>query len=261
MRIGLATTPVCADLDQAVGTALYYIARAASFDVEIVCFPAAFLPGLRARSFSIPLCEDADLHSALEKIRSGAAASGVGVIMPMEWPAPSGRLNLAMVISPKGEVLGSQAKIQLEPEEEGIYVAGQGRHVFEMCGTVFGVVICEEGWKYPETVRWAARRGARVVFHPHCTGHNASRRSTRQWCDPDGPFFEKAMVCRSVENGIYFASVNYALSCQESATSVIGPDGSCLAHQPYGEEGLLILALEPDAADRNAARRYAPERY
>ena len=31
----------------------------------------------------------------------------------------------------------------------------------------FGVAICHEGWRYPETVRWAARRGAHVVFHPH----------------------------------------------------------------------------------------------
>ena len=27
----------------------------------------------------------------------------------------------------------------------------------------FGVAICHEGWRYPETVRWAARRGAHVV--------------------------------------------------------------------------------------------------
>jgi hypothetical protein len=26
----------------------------------------------------------------------------------------------------------------------------------------FGVAICHEGWRYPETVRWAARRGAQV---------------------------------------------------------------------------------------------------
>ena len=83
----------------------------------------------------------------------------------------------------------------------------------------------------------------------------------RHWCDPDAPFFEKAMICRSVENGIYFASVNYALAHQESATSVIGPDGSCLAHLPYGQQGLLIQQLELELADNRTADRYAPERY
>ncbi len=28
-------------------------------------------------------------------------------------------------------------------------------------------MICHEGWRYPETVRWAARHGAHAVFHPH----------------------------------------------------------------------------------------------
>lgn len=69
------------------------------------------------------------------------------------------------------------------------------------------------------------------------------------------------MVCRSVENGVYFASVNYALACQESATSVIGPDGACLAHQPYGQPGLLIQQLELELTDTRTAERYAPERY
>ena len=28
--------------------------------------------------------------------------------------------------------------------------------IFEVNGTRFGVAICHEGWRYPETVRWAA---------------------------------------------------------------------------------------------------------
>jgi predicted amidohydrolase len=39
--------------------------------------------------------------------------------------------------------------------------------MFQAGPLTFGIVICHEGWRYPETVRWAARRGAHVVFHPH----------------------------------------------------------------------------------------------
>jgi predicted amidohydrolase len=39
-------------------------------------------------------------------------------------------------------------------------------------------------------------------------------------------------VLRSVENTIYFASVNYALRFQESATSLIAPSGECQASYP-----------------------------
>ena len=47
------------------------------------------------------------------------------------------------------------------------YVPGSDRRVFHTDSVTFGVVICHEGWRYPETVRWAARHGAQIVFHPH----------------------------------------------------------------------------------------------
>jgi hypothetical protein len=50
------------------------------------------------------------------------------------------------------------------------------------------------------------------------------------------------MMC-SIENTIYFASVNYALRFQESATSLITPSGQCQAYLPYGQEGVLVQAI------------------
>jgi predicted amidohydrolase len=69
------------------------------------------------------------------------------------------------------------------------------------------------------------------------------------------------MIARAVENAIYFASVNYALRYQETATSFVAPDGTCVGHTPYGEEALLIVDLDPGAATGSYARRYAPDRY
>jgi hypothetical protein len=43
------------------------------------------------------------------------------------------------------------------------------------------------------------------------------------------------MMMRSIENTIYFASVNYALRYQESATCLIAPSGECQAFLPYGD--------------------------
>ena len=73
--------------------------------------------------------------------------------------------------------------------------------------------------------------------------------------------YEKAMMCRSMENTIYFASVNYALRFQESATSLIAPSGRCQAHLPYGQEGVLVQAINLEEASGLLATRYAPERY
>ena len=68
-------------------------------------------------------------------------------------------------------------------------------------------------------------------------------------------------MMRSMENTIYFASVNYALRFQESATSLIAPSGECRAHLPYGQEGVLVQEVKVDEATGLLARRYAPERY
>ena len=64
-----------------------------------------------------------------------------------------------------------------------------------------------------------------------------------------------------MENRIYFASVNLALRNPQTATSVVAPDGKCVAYAPYGEEGLLVVDVDPVAATGLYAQRYAPDRY
>ena len=69
------------------------------------------------------------------------------------------------------------------------------------------------------------------------------------------------MILRSMENTIYFASVNYALRFQESATCVIAPSGRCQAYLPYGQEGVLVRDIRVEEATGLLATRFAPERY
>jgi hypothetical protein len=80
-------------------------------------------------------------------------------------------------------------------------------------------------------------------------------------CSTSGPYYEKAMVLRSMENTIFFASVNYALRFQESATSLIAPSGQCQAYLPYGQEGVLVQTIRVEEATGLLATRYAPRRY
>ncbi len=68
-------------------------------------------------------------------------------------------------------------------------------------------------------------------------------------------------MMRSIENTIYFASVNYALRFQESATCLIAPSGECQAFLPYGQEGVLVQTLDLTAATGLLASRFAPDRY
>jgi len=179
----------------------------------------------------------------------------------MEWETAAGRHNVAFVVSRDGTIQGLQTKNQIPVEEEPYYDAGDTRRLFEVDGVPFGITICHEGWRYPESVRWAAANGAKVVFHPQMTGSDQAGPTLTRWGDPDAPYYEKAMLMRGIESTVYFASANYAMRYQESATSLIGPEGDLLAHVPYGEEQLLVWDLDLSLATGFIAKRFNPGAY
>jgi predicted amidohydrolase len=268
VRIGLAALRPAESIVEGTERMLGALARAAEGGVEMVCFPEAYLPGLRgsARHPVVEPPDQAAQAAALERLRAGCGRYGVAAIAGMEWVSGPGLENRAFVIGTDGALLGHQTKNQITPGgEEEHYVPDGRRRVFRVgcrSGEVtFGIVICHEGWRYPETVRWAAVRGAQVFFQPQWTGHDASDHPAaleRRWGES---FYEKAMECRAQENSVYFASVQPAMRHQNSATSVIDPQGKLVAHVPYGREELLVADLDLSKATRFYATRYAPERY
>jgi predicted amidohydrolase len=94
----------------------------------------------------------------------------------------------------------ADGKVQLDPSEERTYSAGSGRRVFQTGPLTFGVAICHEGWRYPETVRWAVRHGAHIVFHPHFHEAEPGSYVPSTFADPANSFHEKAALCRAAEN-------------------------------------------------------------
>ena len=261
LRIGLASPRAATTRDEGVETVGRFLAEGAARGAAIVCFPETYIPGYRGLGMPTPPADQPAQERVLRDVCDLARRHGVAAILPMEWASPAGLLNLAYVINADGITQGYQTKNQVAVEEDATYVPGDTRRLFDINGVPFGVVICHEGWRYPEAVRWAAARGARVVFHPHLSGSDQARSIPRCWGNPVAPFFENAMIARAMENGIYFASVNYALRAPETATSLVAPDGRCVGHTPYGEESLLVLDLDPAAAAGVYARRFAPDRY
>src|SRR5262245_11252185 len=260
MIIALAAPRVPTSIEEGLAKVERSLSEAAARGAEIVCFPEAYIPGLRGLDFEVPPFDRAQQDRVVRAAAQMARAHRVATILGMEWHTDAGRQIAAVVLNAQGVFQGCQIKNQIAPTEDPFYMPGLGRQVFEVNGLKFGVAICHEGFRYPETVRWAAVRGARVVFHPHCTGSDRTGTQPKQWCTTDGPYYEKAMMCRALENTIYCASVNYAFRYPESATCVIGPSGECLAHLPYGEEGMLVQKIDPYEATGLFAARYAPER-
>ena len=171
MIVALASPRPASTLDEGLDKIERFLSEAAAQGAAIVCFPEAYLPGLRGQDFDVP------------PFRSGAAGAGapgrgaVGCARPGSprssgWNGSRRRAGRSSpyVFDAAGEMQGIQTKNQLDPTEDRFYVPGNTRRLFEVNGVKFGVAICHEGWRYPETVRWAAVRGAKIVFHPQHTG-------------------------------------------------------------------------------------------
>ena len=261
MIVALASPHPASTLDEGLAKIEQCLSDASARGAEIVCFPEAYLPGLRGQDFEVIPWDERSQERALAHVAELARRHQIATILGMERITPAGRQIAAVVFDAGGRVLGVQTKNQLDPSEDRFYVPGSTRQLFDVNDAKFGVTICHEGWRYPETVRWAAVRGAKIVFHLQHTGGERSGPSLTEWGAPGNPYYEKAMMCRALENTIYFASVNYGLRFQESATSVIDPTGQCIAHLPYGAEGVLVQEIDLAPATGLLASRFAPERH
>jgi predicted amidohydrolase len=253
-RIALANLRIPATPEKSIILAENAIARAGDEHAAIICFPECFVPGYRIGAKPARPLDPLFLERAWSTIAAAAAKAELSVVLGTERVANGVRLLSALVINRDGTIAGFQDKVQLDPSEESTYSAGSGRRIFHAGPLTFGIVICHEGWRYPETVRWAARHGAQIVFHPHFDEAEPGVYKT-VFADPANSFHEKAILCRAAENTCYFASVNCAGAGSATTSAVARPDGTLLACQPYGKEGLLIADIDLTAATGFLAAR------
>ena len=257
-RIALANVRFPATPEESVTLVEQAIIQAANERADIICFPECFVPGYRGMGKQVQAPDGAFLDRAWFNIASAAAKANVAVVLGTERLVDNAIVPTALVINRDGTIAGFQDKVQLDPSEDTIYSPGSGRRVFESDGLKFGVVICHEGWRYPETVRSAVRNGAHVVFHPHFHIAEPGSYVPSSFAEQANSFHEKAALCRAAENTCYFATVNYASAGSPTTSAVVRPDGTVLSYQPYGKEGLLLADIDITTATGLLAKRYKP---
>ena len=255
VRIALANIRRATSPDDSVARVEAAIARAASERASIVCFSECYVPGYRWPGRFVPPPDTAFLERAWTQIADRAARARVAVVLGTERIVDDAPRITVLVINPDGTTAGFQDKVQLDPSEGEFYTPGEGRHVYQAGDLKFGVVICHEGWRYPETARAAARKGAHVVFHPHYGEAEPGSFEPTTFADPLNTFHEKAMLCRAAENTVYFASVNCASDGSPTTSAIANPDGTLLAWQPYGRDGLLVADIDTSLATGFLASR------
>jgi predicted amidohydrolase len=254
-RVALANLPFPRTPEDSIRLAEEAVERAADERAGLVCFPECYVPGYRAPGKAVPPPDPAFLQHAWSVIGRAAARARVAVVLGTERVVEDRLRITALVVASDGAVSGFQDKVQLDPSEEGVYWPGWERRLFESGPLTFGIAICHECWRYPETVRWAARRGAQVVFHPHFHEAEPGGYVPTTFADPRNTFHEKALLCRAAENTCYIASANCASPGSPTTSAFVSPDGALVSYQPYGQAGLLVAELELDSATRLLARR------
>jgi predicted amidohydrolase len=255
-RIALANVRLPATPNESVKLTEQAIAQASTEGAGLICFPECFIPGYRGMRKPVPRPDPTFLENAWSITAAAAAKADLAVVLGTERVVDNALFVTALVINRDGTIGGFQDKVQLDPSEERTYSAGSGRRIFRTGPLTFGIAICHEGWRYPETVRWAVRRGAQLVLHPHFHEAEPGGYVPVSFADPANSFHEKAVLCRAAENTCYVATVNCASAGSPTTSAVIRPDGTLLSYQPYGKEGLLIADIDLAAATGLLAARW-----
>jgi predicted amidohydrolase len=238
-----------ANLGENERTILRFLEQAARSGARIVCFPETQTVGYRVDISTPETVVDTEqleeLHQRIAE-RCGRLALGciLGTETPVEPDPAGGRpYNSALVIAPSGAILGRHHKTRLTPLDAVAYSSGRSIETFDLCGVTIGVVICFEGFRFPEATRECVRQGAQLVFHPQ---NNTTRPN-----DWKIPIHHAMLITRAAENTIWFASCNLCHDAHQNCRSmVVAPDGRIAGQTELKREELLVVTIDVDQATR-----------
>ena len=134
MIIGLASPGIASTLDDGLDKIKRLLSEASAQGAEIVCFPEAYLPGLRGQDFEVLSFDQTLQERVLQAAGQWARTYAVATILGMERLTEAGRQIAAFVIDARGQIQGYQTKNQLDPTEDRFYVPGNTRRLFEVNG-------------------------------------------------------------------------------------------------------------------------------
>jgi predicted amidohydrolase len=249
LRIGLAQCRQTADLDVNAATVFRFLEEAGRAGVQILCFPETQTVGYRVDIATpdtpVPVAWLEELHGEVARLCNKLGMACVlGTEVPLISDPHHGKpYNSALVISERGDVLGAHHKTMLTPLDAVAYTPGTSLETFDLCGIKVGVVICFEGFRFPETTRACVGQGAQLVLHPQ---NNTTRPN-----DWKVPVHHAMIVTRAAENTIWFASCNACLVPHQNCRSmIVAPDGQVHAQTELRQEQLLISDIDITQATR-----------
>jgi predicted amidohydrolase len=229
---------------------LHYIRRAAEEGSRVVLFPETNLTGYY---FPEVLKQQPDqVQAALEQTCRAAAAANIWVIAGALRKTSDRYLNIAHIISPKGEIIHEYAKVHMAGRDEQRYCRGGNKlSMFEVDGVPCTLVICRDG-RHPELYRLPAMAGAQILFHPSCSSDEIEaviwKRTSGRAQQPVGP---NSKMFHCVAN-----TVGQSPDGKQSSSGmsfIREPSGMPLAEAGWYQEEMITATLDLERADRSYA--------
>ena len=229
----------------------HYIRQAAAEGSRVVLFPEANLTGYYFPD--VIRLAPRDIDAALDATRQAAAEAGLWVIAGTLRPTADRYLNLAHVISPRGEIVYEYAKVHMAGRDEQRHCRGGNKlALFELDGIRCTLAICRDG-RHPEVYRLPAMLGARVFFHPSCSSDEIEaviwKRTSGRAQQPAGP---NSRIFHCVANTIGQSPDGRQSSSGQSF--IREPNGMPLAEAGWYQEEMITAVLDLSRADGSYAR-------
>jgi agmatine deiminase len=228
------------------------IEEAAAKGAQIVCLQELY----RTRYF--PQKEKVNTDALAETIPGESTALfcglakklGITIVATVFEKAADGKFyNSAVVIDPKGTILGVYRKIHVPFDqyfyEKNYFAQGQGGYcVLKTPHAKIGVLICYDQW-FPEPARINTLLGAEIIFYPTAISHIKNcREEEGDWHDA----WKTVQRAHAIENGVCVAAVNRVGEEGElefwGGSFVCDSFGNVLAEASAQKEEVLVVTVD-----------------
>jgi predicted amidohydrolase len=216
---------------------------ARSVAADLYIFPELATTGyaFEGREALRDLAESPRGGPGLDLLQELAEALGAGLVCGLPLVEGNRLYNAAVLARPGAEPVFYR-KLHLFYREKDLFDPGEAPPPVTPVGNLrVGMMICFD-WIFPETARLLALAGADLIAHP--------ANLVLDLC-------QKAMVTRSIENGLYTATVN-RIGAERYAdgetlaftgrSQLLNPKGRCLLRFPAEKTAVRCANIDPAAA-------------
>lgn len=239
LRVAAAQINVTTDIDRNTKRIARMIRLAARRGAGAIVLPECAITGYPPADNMPVSAVDRQLAArSLKEVRQLAEQHRIQVMVGSIRFSGKKAFNSSYAINPEGRIAAVYDKVQLVHGKGGdtqYFEAGNRFPVFTINGIKCAMLICLDA-RYPESYRYLARRGVRIIFQLFFA--SAKKSSWKL------PVLEGTLRCRAAENGIFIVAANVSRTPQMVVSRICDPAGVSLAHAQYGREQLIVADLD-----------------